>query len=59
MNLKNLNLVELNTQELREVEGGLILPWLASAALWVADNWDDITAGNQQWKKEHNHNHKH
>jgi hypothetical protein len=55
MNLKNLNVVELNAQEVKTTEGGMILPWVASAALWVIDNWDDITAGNNDWKKQHHH----
>ncbi|MDR6403261.1 MULTISPECIES: hypothetical protein [Chryseobacterium] len=55
MKLKSLNLVELNAQELKEIEGGLVLPWVATAALWVIDNWDDIVAGNQEWKKQHHH----
>ena len=45
--MKNLNLVELNAQELREVEGGdwikkISLGYLASQ---VIENWDDIKKG--------------
>ncbi|MCT4013726.1 class IIb bacteriocin, lactobin A/cerein 7B family [Elizabethkingia anophelis] len=53
MNLEKLNLVELNAQEVKQIEGG-ILPWVASAALWVIDNWDDIVAGHERYKKKHN-----
>ncbi|MCT3949241.1 class IIb bacteriocin, lactobin A/cerein 7B family [Elizabethkingia anophelis] len=57
MNLKKLNLVELNFQELKETEGGII-PWLvrgaAVAAAWVVDNWDDIKEGHDKYRKKHN-----
>lgn len=53
MNLKNLNLQEMNMQELKSTEGGLALPWQISIALWVYDNWDDITKGNQRFKDTH------
>ena len=52
MNLKNLNVVELNAQEVKETEGGLIL-WadkLGQFTYWVVDNWDDIAAGNKDYK---------
>lgn len=52
MDLKKLNVVELNAQEVKKTEGGLIL-WgdkVAALAYWFLDNWDDIAAGNRDYK---------
>ncbi|MEN5133163.1 hypothetical protein [Elizabethkingia anophelis] len=50
MNLKKLNLVELDVQEMKETNGG----WLKEAVFFVLSEWDSIVEGNKQWKKEHN-----
>jgi len=42
MNLENLNLVELNTQEVQRVEGGILEPvewFLAAIAIGTAADW--------------------
>ena len=49
---KMKNLQEMSLNEMRKTEGG-IAPWLISAAVWIADNWDDLVKGNERWKKEH------
>jgi lactobin A/cerein 7B family class IIb bacteriocin len=36
MNLENLNLVELNAQEIKETEGGILQILVEAAALWGA-----------------------
>ncbi len=46
------NLKKMSLQEMRQTEGG-IAPWLISAAIWIADNWDDLVKGDERWKKEH------
>jgi hypothetical protein len=45
MNLENLNLVELNTQEVQETEGGFILPILAAIAAACIADWDNFERG--------------
>ena len=55
MNLEKLNLVELNTQELKETEGG----WWGAAlslVLYVASEWDDVKAGFKQGVSGQNYN---
>ncbi|NJM79711.1 MAG: bacteriocin [Flavobacterium sp.] len=49
MKLNNLNVVELNAQEVRETEGG-ILPLLILAAPWVGAGlaWSGIAGSFQQ-----------
>lgn len=54
MNLEKLNLVELNTQEILETEGG---SWIKKG-IWgavvagVIENWDDIKQGlSDGWNK--------
>ena len=49
---KMKNLQEMSLNEMRKTEGG-IAPWLISAEVWIADNWDDLVKGNERWKKEH------
>ena len=45
MNLENLNLVELNAQEVKEVEGGII-PWLiVMAAIYLGGEIYDACHG--------------
>ena len=41
MDVKSLNLVELNVQEAREIDGGGWM-WLAEQ---IIENWDDIKRG--------------
>jgi hypothetical protein len=45
MNLDNLNLVELNTQEVQEVEGGFVWVVLGLVAAGVIADWDDFKKG--------------
>jgi hypothetical protein len=51
MKLENLNLVELNATEVREIEGGWDLKKVLSRSLWgaaavyVMNNWPDIKSG--------------
>jgi hypothetical protein len=47
MNLENLNLVELNAQEMKEVAGGGILRWIGylADAAGASDAIDDFAAG--------------
>lgn len=51
MNLENLNLVELNAQEVKEVEGGVIgiddvlLAVGAGLLISAIDHWSDIKKG--------------
>lgn len=42
MNLKNLNLVELEAQELKEIDGGTIPPYWAWVAAGLA--WDILSS---------------
>ena len=51
-NLKNLNLVELNAQEVKKIEGGLIL-WTKTIVGYLLSDFDSILEGNAAWKKEH------
>ena len=51
-NLKNLNLVELNAQEVRNIDGGVIDPlswaiigWLIGSMPYLYDNRDKLIAG--------------
>jgi hypothetical protein len=46
MNLRNLNLVELNAQEVQEVDGGYpIIWWLVGGLAYdIASNWNDSKA---------------
>ena len=46
------NLKKMSLQEMRQTEGG-IAPWLISAAIWIADKWDELVKGAERWKKEH------
>jgi hypothetical protein len=45
MNLKNLNVTELNTKELKETEGGWIIPALVALAWSAWENVGDIREG--------------
>lgn len=50
MNLENLNLVEMNSQEMVSVDGGGMPSWMkklgwAYLAQEVIDNWDEIKEG--------------
>lgn len=45
MNLENLNLVELNAQEVKEVEGGLLIETLLAIGGAVIYNWAEIKRG--------------
>ena len=51
-NLQDLNLVELNAQELKKTEGGLIL-WTKTIVGYLLSEFDSILEGNAAWKKEH------
>ena len=51
-NLKNLNLVELNAQEVKKIEGGLIL-WTKTIVGYLLSEFDSILEGNAAWKREH------
>lgn len=42
MNLQSLNLVELNAQEVKEVDGGL---WVEVIVSSIIDQWDSIKQG--------------
>ncbi len=49
-NLKNLNLVELNAQEIMKIEGGAWPKWVKGGLIgYIAseliDNWDDFEKG--------------
>lgn len=49
-NLKNLNLVELNAQEIMKIEGGSWSKWVKGGiigyiASGLIDNWDDFEKG--------------
>ena len=56
MDLKKLNVQEMNKKELTIIQGG-IGPWLVrgviAAAVWVVDNWDDLKRGHDEYKKKH------
>jgi hypothetical protein len=51
MNLNNLNLVELNAQEIKEVDGGafvvddVVIALTVGFVLLAVDNWSDIKKG--------------
>ncbi|WP_370898120.1 hypothetical protein [Chryseobacterium gossypii] len=45
MNLKNLNVAELDAQELKETEGGWIIPVLVGLAWSAWENVGDIREG--------------
>lgn len=45
MNLNNLNLVELDAQEAKEVEGGIIWWVLGIVVAGVVADWDDFKKG--------------
>ena len=45
MNLENLNLVELNAQEVREIEGGIIGWLLAAVVTACITDWDNFERG--------------
>ena len=51
-NLKKLNLVELNAQEVKKIEGGLIL-WTKTIVGYLLSEFDSILEGNAAWKREH------
>ena len=40
--MENLNITELNYSELQNTNGGYI-KYVGSFALWVFDNWDEIS----------------
>jgi hypothetical protein len=50
MNLENLNLVELNAQEEKEIDGGLLVETLLTIGGAIIYNWSDIKKGfNDGW----------
>ena len=51
-NLQDMNKVELNAQELKKTEGGLIL-WTKTIVGYLLSEFDSILEGNAAWKKEH------
>lgn len=53
---KQNSVIELNEEELIAIDGGIKIPgpwgWLVSGAIYVADNWDDISKGFSAGYKE-------
>jgi hypothetical protein len=45
MNLEKLNLVELNAQEKKEIEGGLLIETLIAIGASALYNWPEIKRG--------------
>lgn len=54
MNLNAAGVLELSAVEMREIDGGGVLKFLADTALEVYENWDACVAAFKQGLKDGN-----